>query len=160
MNVILLRAWFFKRQFLKTVDLILLSHWFYHGMVSLGEILAPLKTMTKLPLTSVWPGFHPLTSVELFIITIGGSEERISILVTCIIFGLRSLLLQGGYSQRIAFCYVLCEAQQFITVLKCNIRFVFQVQRLSRPSSFPGTLWLHIAILACLSSTVGFYYCI
>ena len=37
---------------------------------------------------------------------------------------------------------------------------VFQVQGLPRPSSLPSALRLHAAVLACLSSTAGFHYCI
>lgn len=37
---------------------------------------------------------------------------------------------------------------------------LFQVQGLPRPSSLPSALRLHAAVLACLSSAVGFHYCI
>lgn len=40
------------------------------------------------------------------------------------------------------------------------IVLVFQVQGLPRPSSLPRALWLHIAVLARLSSTLGFHYCL
>lgn len=47
-----------------------------------------------------------------------------------------------------------------LELTNCSTPLVFQVQGLPRPSSLPGALWLHAAVLACPSSTAGFHYCI